>query len=229
MTEYISNLTSNFGYISEIMPALLEGTKITSKLFVLTLLLSIPLGLPFALGSISKIPPIKILCKTYIWLFRGTPLMLQLFFFYFFLPISMGITLDSFTTAVITFVLNYAAYFAEIYRAGIESIDRGQHEAARSLGVSKARTMFDIILPQTIKRVLPPVSNEAITLVKDTALVSAIGVGELLKAARGAVNRDVNVTAYAVAAAIYLVLTFVLTLISRRLEKHFSKYEAKGD
>ncbi|HHW46133.1 MAG TPA: amino acid ABC transporter permease [Clostridiales bacterium] len=229
MADFISSIISSFDYIKEILPALLEGTQFTVKLFALTLLLSIPLGLPFALGSISKFWPIKIICKTYIWLFRGTPLMLQLFFFYFFLPIAMDVRLDSFTTAVITFVLNYAAYFAEIYRAGIESIDRGQHEAARSLGVSKTRTMFDIILPQTIKRVLPPVSNEAITLVKDTALVSAIGVGELLKAARGAVNRDVNVTAYAIAAAIYLVLTFVLTLISRWLEKHFSKYEARGD
>lgn len=229
MANFISNLVSNFDYVKEIMPALLEGTQFTVKLFALTLLLSIPLGLPFAIGSISRFLPVKIVCKVYIWLFRGTPLMLQLFFFYFFLPIALDIRLDSFTTAVITFVLNYAAYFAEIYRAGIESIDRGQHEAARSLGVSKARTMFDIILPQTIKRVLPPVSNEAITLVKDTALVSAIGVGELLKAARGAVNRDVNVTAYGIAAAIYLVLTFVLTLISRRLEKHFSKYEARED
>ena len=229
MANFISNLVSNFDYVKEIMPALLEGTQFTVKLFALTLLLSIPLGLPFAIGSISRFLPVKIVCKVYIWLFRGTPLMLQLFFFYFFLPIALDIRLDSFTTAVITFVLNYAAYFAEIYRAGIESIDRGQHEAARSLGVYKARTMFDIILPQTIKRVLPPVSNEAITLVKDTALVSAIGVGELLKAARGAVNRDVNVTAYGIAAAIYLVLTFVLTLISRRLEKHFSKYEARED
>lgn len=215
-------------YTLMIFPSLMSGLWVTLKLFFLTLLFSIPLGLPFALGSNSRIYPIRWFCKTYIWVFRGTPLMLQLFFFYFFLPITMGIMFEPFTTAVITFVLNYAAYLAEIYRAGIESIDRGQHEAAQSLGISKTRTMFGIILPQTIKRVIPPVSNEVITLVKDTALVYVIGVGELLKAAKGAVNRDVNVTAYFIAAIIYLLLTFVLTVLSRKLEKRYSKYETKG-
>lgn len=216
-------------YTVMIFPSLLKGLQVTLELFVLTLLFSIPLGLPFALGSNSKIYPIRWFCKTYIWVFRGTPLMLQLFFFYFFLPITMGIKFAPFTTAVITFVLNYAAYLAEIYRAGIESIDKGQYEAAQSLGLSKTRTMFGIILPQTVKRVIPPVSNEVITLVKDTALVYVIGVGELLKAAKGAVNRDVNVTAYFIAALIYLFFTFILTVLSRRMEKRFSKHEAKED
>lgn len=221
-------------YVGVLMPSLLHGAWITVQLFTLTLIFSIPLGLPFALGSNSRFLPVKILSKTYIWLFRGTPLMLQLFFFYFFLPIFFGrigldIRLSSFTTAIITFVLNYAAYLAEIYRAGIESIDRGQYEAAQSLGLTPARTMFGIIIPQTVKRVLPPVSNEMITLIKDTALVSVIAVAELLKAAKSAVNRDVNVTAYAVAAAIYLVFTFLLTLLSRYLERKFSKHEAKED
>lgn len=229
MQVFMNELTKTFQYTGLLMPALLKGMVITIELFVLTLFFSIPLGLPFALGSSSRLWPVKAMCKVYIWVFRGTPLMLQLFFFYFFLPIAMGVTLDSFPTAVITFVLNYAAYFAEIYRAGIESIDRGQYEAAQSLGLSKNRTMFGIILPQTVKRVLPPVSNEAITLIKDTALVSAIGVGELLKAAKSAVNRDVNVTAYAIAAGIYLIFTFVMTVISRRLEKRFSRYEVRGE
>ena len=135
--------------------------------------------------------------------------------------------LDSFPTAVITFVLNYAAYFAEIYRGGIASVGRGQFEAAQSLGLSPARTMMGIILPQTFKTVLPPISNETITLVKDTALVSVISVGELLKAANDAVNRDVNATAYAIAAIIYLLFTFLLTLLSRKLEKRYSRHEAK--
>lgn len=214
-------------YVLVLMPSLLQGAWITVQLFVLTLLLSIPLGLPFALGSNSRFILLRFLCKTYIWLFRGTPLMLQLFFFYFFLPIAFNIRMSSFVTAVITFVLNYAAYLAEIYRAGIESIDKGQYEAAQSLGLTPFQTMFGIIIPQTIKRVLPPVSNEAITLIKDTALVSVIAVGELLKAAKGAVNRDVNVTAYAIAAGIYLIFTFLLTLLSRYLERKFSKHEGK--
>jgi len=229
MQIFINELTKTFQYTGMLMPALIKGMVITLELFVLTLILSIPLGLPFALGSMSRLWPVKALCKVYIWIFRGTPLMLQLFFFYFFLPIATGFKLDSFPTAVIAFVLNYAAYFAEIYRAGIESIDCGQYEAAQSLGLSKNRTMFGIILPQTIKRVIPPVSNEAITLIKDTALVSVIGVGELLKAAKSAVNRDVNVTAYAIAAAIYLVFTFALTAISQWLEKRFSRHEARGE
>lgn len=217
-----------FEYAGQLLPSLLAGLKVTAALFALTLLISVPLGLPFALGSISRVPPIRWLCKAYIWIFRGTPLMLQLFFFYFFLPIAFGIMMSSFTTAVITFVLNYAAYLAEIYRAGIESIDHGQYEAAQSLGLSRSRTMFGIIIPQTVKRVLPPVANEAITLIKDTALVSVIGVGELMKASKGAVNRDMNVTAYALAAVIYLALTFVMTFITRRLEKRFSRHETKG-
>jgi len=210
----------------------LQGAVITLEIFVLTLVLSLPLGLPFALGSNSRIPPIRWICKTYVWIFRGTPLMLQLFFFYFFLPIftnslHMNILLDGFTTAIITFVLNYAAYFAEIFRGGIESIDRGQYEASKSLGLSRSQTMFGIIIPQMVKRVLPPVSNEAITLIKDTALVSVISVAELMKAAKGAVNRDVNTMAYLLAALIYLLFTFLLTMLSRYLEKRFSRHEVK--
>ena len=124
-------------------------------------------------------------------------------------------------------MLNYAAYFAEIYRAGIQSIDRGQHEAAKTLGFTPWQTMRLIILPQTISRVIPPVCNETITLVKDTALVTAIGVGELLKAAEGAVNRDMDITAYILVALIYLALTFVLTVIYERLEKRFSRHQKK--
>ena len=218
-----------FSYIGVLLPSMLQGLLSTVSLFLLTLVFALPLGLVFALGGISKIPPLRWICKTYIWVFRGTPLMLQLFFFYFFLPIAFDIRFASFPTAVITFVLNYAAYLAEIYRAGIESIDHGQYEAAKSLGLSPARTMFGIILPQTFKRVLPPVSNEMITLVKDTALVNVIGVAELLKAAKQAVNRDVDMTAYLVAAVFYLMLTFLLTLLSRYLEKRFSRHEKRED
>ncbi len=214
-------------YVSGIMPALLEGLARTVQIFFYTLILSLPLGFVFAFGGISRYKIVRFAAKSYIWLFRGTPLILQLFFFYFFLPL-YGIRLDRFPTAILTFVLNYAAYFAEIYRAGIQSIDKGQFEAAKSLGVSPLRTMMQIIIPQTIKRVLPPVSNETITLVKDTALVSVIAVPELLKTARDAVNRDVNVAAYVVAAGFYLLFTFLLTLLSQYMERKFSFGENQG-
>ena len=204
----------NLEYIQAILPALLKGTWQTLQVFFLTLVLSLPLGLPFALGSISRFFPVRFLSKAYIWVFRGTPLMLQLFFVYYGLPIMFGpaFRMENTVAAVLTFTMNYAAYFAEIYRAGVQSIDHGQHI---------------IIIPQTIARVIPPVSNEVITLIKDTALVTAIGVGELLKAAKDANNRDVNPTAFFIAAVIYLALTFLLTLLSQWCEKRFSRHERK--
>ena len=223
------SIVETLSYVWVLMPSLLHGLRITITLFAITLVCSVPLGLPVALGSMSKIKPIRWLSRIYVWLFRGTPLILQLYFFYFFIPIATGVKLDSFPTAAITFVLNYAAYLSEIYRAGIQSIDRGQYEAAQSLGLSPRRTMFGIIIPQTIKRVLPPVSNEAITLVKDTALVSVIGVADLMKNSRGAVNRDVDAMAYLIAALIYLAFTFLLTLLVNRLERKFSQHEIRGE
>lgn len=227
----MTNLMETMNYIGVLMPSLLEGAWETVKLFVATLLLSLPLGLPFALGGNCRFRILRAICKTYIWIFRGTPLLLQLFFFYFFLPMWFGdaFRFDVFTTATFTFVLNYAAYFAEIYRGGINSIDKGQYEAAHSLGLSKSQTMFGIILPQTMKCVLPPVSNEAIVLIKDTALVSVMGVADLMKASTSAVNRDVNPLAYLIAAIIYLIFTFLLTLLSNYLERRFSVYDAKED
>lgn len=229
MSEFIASFQETLSYVGVLMPSLLIGALETVKLFVVTLVLSLPLGLPFALGGNCRFRVLRFICKTYIWIFRGTPLLLQLFFFYFFLPITFGIRFSAFTTATITFVLNYAAYFAEIYRGGINSIDKGQYEAAHSLGLSRSQTTFGIILPQTMKTVLPPVSNEAIVLIKDTAMVSVMGVGELMKAANSAVNRDVNSTAFLIAAIIYLLFTFLLTLLSNYLERRFSKYDAKGE
>lgn len=213
-------------YIGVLLPTLLQGMGQTLLLFVLTLAMALPLGLPFALGSNSKFFLFRWISKTYIWIFRGTPLLLQLFFFYYGLGI-MGVDLGQFPAAVLTFVLNYAAYFAEIYRAGIQSIDLGQHEAAKTLGFTPWKTMRYIIIPQAVARIIPPVSNETITLIKDTALVNVIGVAELLKAAKTAVNRDVNPTAYLLAAILYLILTFILTVISQKLEKRFNRFERK--
>lgn len=217
----------DFDYLRGLMPALLQGTQQTLTIFALTLVFALPLGLPIALGAMSRFWPLKAVAKAYIWVFRGTPLMLQLFFFFYGLPMLTGIALDRMPTAVITFVLNYAAYFAEIYRGGIQSIDRGQREAARSFAFSSWQTMRLIIIPQAVRRVIPPVSNEVITLVKDTSLVFVIGVPELIKAAKDANNRDVNPSAYVIAALIYLALTFVLTIVSQRLEKRFSRHERK--
>lgn len=169
-------------YVGILMPTLLAGAWVMVQLFCWTLLLSLPLGLPIALGSNVRFWPIRAFCRFYVFVFRGTPLLLQLYFFYFLLPIQFDIRLPALTTSIITFVLNYAAYFAEIYRGGINGIDRGQYEAAKALGLSKMQTMVGIVLPQTMKIILPPVSNEAIVLVKDTALASAIGLGELMKA-----------------------------------------------
>lgn len=203
----------------------MRGTVISISLFALTLVLSLPLGIPIALGENSKITPIRWICKAYVYVFRGTPLMLQLFFFYFFFPIYLNIRWDAFPTAVFTFVLNYAAYFAEIYRGGIKSIDLGQYEAAKSLGLSKRQTFIDIVMPQMTRIVLPPVSNEVITLVKDTALASVIALADLMKVAQGIVNRDGTLFAYVIAAGIYLIFTFIATIILNNLEKHYSKYE----
>ena len=182
--------------IMEFLPFMLKGSVLTVELFVLTLVLSLPLGLPFALGSNSRFKPLSFLCKVYVWIFRGTPLLLQLFFFYFFFPLKLGVKISAFTAVVLTYVLNYAAYFAEIYRGGINSIDRGQYEAAHALGLSRGQTMRDIILPQTMKAILPPTVNEAITLVKDTALASTLAVTDLMKATTSAVNRMTDMTPF---------------------------------
>lgn len=224
----------SYDYVVTLLPALARGLRETLLIFSLTLLFSLPLGLPVALGSISRFWPFKMFCRFYVWLFRGTPLMLQLFFVYYGLGIMANnadmhwLRLNRFPAVVVTFALNYAAYFAEIYRAGIQSIDRGQYEAAKTLGFSRTRTMFRIIIPQAIRRIIPPVSNETITLVKDTALANVIAVPELLKVAKDASNRDTNPSAYLLAAVCYLAITFVLTVIYQKLEKRFSRHEQEA-
>ncbi|MCI5884934.1 MAG: amino acid ABC transporter permease [Clostridiales bacterium] len=198
-------------------------------IFVATLAVSLPLGLPVALGANSRILPIKWICIIYVWIFRGTPLLLQLFFFYYFFPIVLHITMNAYITVVITFILNYGAYFAEIYRGGINSIDKGQYEASFALGLSKKQTTVDIILPQTMKAILPPVVNEAITLIKDTALASTLPIIELMKATNSAVNATTNMIPFFFAAVIYLIMTAVLTFVANKVEAHFKRYDAKED
>ena len=214
-------------YVLQIMPPLIEGTGVTLKVFIVTLLLSVPLGLALALARISRFKTLSGLVNGYIWLMRGTPLMLQMLFIYFALPFVpvIGIRLPDFPAAIVAFVLNYAAYFAEIFRAGIQSIERGQYEGARVLGMTYAQTMRRIVLPQVMKRILPPVSNETITLVKDTSLIYVLAMNDLLRAARGIVQRDFSTTPFIVAAAFYLLMTLVLTYGFQRLEKKYAVYD----
>lgn len=203
---------------------MIEGAQITLEIFCVTLLLSLPLGLLVALCRISKLGPLRLLMEFYIWLMRGTPLMLQLLFVYFALPM-VGIRLPDIAAALLAFTLNYAAYFAEIFRAGIQSIGRGQYEAAKSLGMTYTQTMRRIIVPQMIRHVLPPVSNETINLVKDTSLIYILAMNDLLRVARTIVQREFDMTPFFVAAVFYLAMTFVLTWGFKKLEAYYGKYD----
>ena len=160
-------------YFLSLLPPLGQGALVTLKLFVITLALAVPLGLGLALARLSPWAPLSTAVNGYIWLMRGTPLMLQMLFIYFALPFVpvIGVRLPDFPAAVAAFALNYAAYFAEIFRAGIQSVDRGQYEAAKVLGMNYRQTMRRIVLPQMVRNILPPMSNETITLVKDTSLI----------------------------------------------------------
>lgn len=214
-------------YIRVIIGPMLEGTIVTLQMFFITLVLSLPLGLLLALARISRFKAVSGTVGVYIWLMRGTPLMLQLLFVYYGLPFIpyIGIKLPDFPAALVAFTLNYAAYFAEIFRAGIQSIERGQYEGAKVLGMSYVQTMRRIVLPQVIKRVLPPISNETITLVKDTSLIYVLAMNDLLRTTRSIVQRDFDTTPFLVAAVFYLAMTFVLTWIFQKLENRYAVYD----
>lgn len=211
-------------YISQVLPSLLDGASVSLQVFFIVLILSIPLGA--ILAFLMQIPfrLLRYLLTVYIWIMRGTPLLLQLIFIYYVLP-SVGISIDRMPAAIIAFTLNYAAYFAEIFRGGIASIPRGQYEAAKVLKFTPVQTVRYIILPQVIKIVLPSVFNEVITLVKDTSLVYVIGVGDLLLASRTAANRDASLTPMFIAGAIYLIMIGIVTLISKQVEKKYDYYK----
>ncbi|GJQ57072.1 MAG: ABC transporter permease [Rhodocyclaceae bacterium] len=214
-------------YFLSLLGPLAQGAVVTLKLFFITVALALPLGLLLALGRVSHLRPLSAMVNGYIWLMRGTPLMLQMLFIYFALPFVpvIGVRLPDFPSAVVAFTLNYAAYFAEIFRAGILSVDRGQYEAARVLGMNYRQTMRRIVLPQMVRNILPPLSNETITLVKDTSLIYVLALNDLLRAARGIVQRDFTTSPFIVAAAFYLIMTLVLTWGFQRLERHHARYE----
>lgn len=211
-------------YILQVLPSLLNGAVVTLQVFFIVIVLSIPLGAILAFLMQVKFKPLQWLLTLYVWVMRGTPLLLQLIFFYYVLP-SVGITFDRMPAAILAFVMNYAAYFAEIFRGGIEAIPKGQYEAAKVLKFTQLQTIRFIILPQVFKIVLPSVFNEVINLVKDSSLVYVLGVGDLLLASKTAANRDATLAPMFIAGAIYLILIGVVTILSKRVEKKFSFYK----
>ena len=222
----------------DIMLELAEGFGNTILLFVVTLLFALPLGLLLAFGSMSKFKPLKWLVKVLVWIVRGTPLMLQILLVSF-LPqyvfqvptkqlaaaLNISINATMFLFVALAFILNYACYFSEIYRAGIEAIPIGQYEAGQVLGLTKNQIFSKIVLMQVIRRILPPMSNEIITLVKDTSLARVLGVVDLLNAARHAVNPYVILSPFIYATVFYLIFNGALTLLLSWLEKKLSYYK----
>ena len=229
-----------------LLGAMLEGALVSIQIFFLTLIFSLPLAFLIAFGRMSRSIIVRSIFKFYLLIMRGTPLILQLIFIYFapkylyaflfeslsgYLP-SPGfwnglraiLSYNRFTATIIAFTLNYAAYFAEIYRGGIESIPQGQYEAAKVLGFTKVQSFCRIIFPQVIKRILPASSNEVITLVKDTALAQVIGVAELFKAAHNAAAREFSTTPIFIAGVFYLVMNWIVTLAFGFFEKKLSYY-----
>ena len=206
---------------------LCSGMLVSLEIFVLTLVFSLPLGLLVAFGRMSKISPIRWLTKIYISILRGTPLMLQLMVVYFGPYYIFGIRISSgyrLTAVLIGFAINYAAYFAEIYRGGIEAIPTGQYEAARVLGYSKAQTFFRIIFPQVIKHILPPVTNEVITLVKDTSLAFVLAVTEMFTMAKQIAAAQASMVPYIAAGIFYYVLNLIVAIAMEALEKKLDYY-----
>ena len=214
-------------YLLKITPVIANGLGVTVFLFLIVLVLSLPAGILAALLRLSPIGIVRKIMALYVYVMRGTPLMLQILFIYYGLPFIpyIGVQLDDTTAAVISFVLNYAAYLCEIFRGGIQSIPKGQYEGAKVLGFTYVQTMRKIILPQVIKRVLPPLANETINLLKDTSLVYILAMNDVLRITRGIVQRDFDTSAFIVAAIFYLIMTFVLTNIFNYLEKRYAVYD----
>lgn len=228
--------------LSTVLASLFEGFGVTLELFFLTILFSLPLGLLICFGSMSKIKPLKLFVKLFVWVIRGTPLMLQIIIFFygpglvanwasnldgtFFLTewLKTWHVMDRFTSVVIMFSVNYACYFSEIYRGGIESIPKGQYEAGQVLGLTKAQVFFKIVLMQLIKRIVPPISNEIITLVKDTSLARVISVYEIIWAGQAFIKSEGIIWPLLMTGVFYLVFNGILTLAFGKIEKKLGYY-----
>lgn len=213
--------------VTAIIQQLGSGMITSVEIFLLTLVFSLPLGLIISFGRMSKNGVIRSITKGYISIMRGTPLMLQLMVVYFGPYYIFGIKISTayrFYAVIIGFVLNYAAYYAEIYRSGIESMPIGQYEAAKVLGYSKPQTFFKIILPQVVKRILPPITNEVITLVKDTSLAFVIAVSEMFTSAKAIAASQTTMVPFIVAGVFYFIFNLLVATIMERLEKKLSYY-----
>lgn len=211
--------------MTKLLSLMLKGSIMNIKIFGLTLLFALPLGFIVAKGRMSKIKIVKALVNIYIQIMRGTPLILQLIFVYFAPYYIFGVSYDRFTAVIISFVINYAAYFAEIYRSGLQAIDKGQYEASNVLGFSKLYTFFHIILPQVFKIILPALAGEVITLVKDTALAQTIGVAELFRAAQNAASIEFSTMPIFIAGVFFFVMNYLVSKFFNIVEAKMNYYE----
>lgn len=211
-------------YLIKLIKILLEGLCISLKIFGITLIFAIPLGIIVSVTSLSKNKIISKLTKLYILVMRGTPLLLQIICMYFAPYYLINLSYDRFIAIIIAFSLNYAAYFGEIFRSGIESISKGQEEAALTLGFKKTQIFFLIIFPQAIKKVLPSISNEVITLIRDTSLAQVIGITELFSIAQKQANFKFSIIPLILAGMIYLCVSLILTIIFNYIEKKLNYY-----
>lgn len=209
--------------ILEIFIELLKTLPKVSMVYILTAFFSLPLGILGALAYTRKNPFVKAILSTYTWIFRGSPLMLQLLMFYYGLPLikfaGYSITLGPYQAGILTFIINYTAYFIEIIRGGLESVDTGQHEAAKILGYNYWQKTFYIILPQALRRVLPSLGNEAISLIKDTSLIYVLSITEIMKRTKELANTYYIISPYICAALIYLILSFCVDKVFKNIEK----------
>ena len=213
--------------LSVMLGMLTEGFLVSLQIFFFTIAGAVPLGVVVALGRMSRVAPLRWIVRIYISIMRGTPLMLQMFAIYFAPYYLFGIQLtpdSKWQATIAAFIVNYAAYFAEIYRSGLQSIPRGQYEAAEVLGYSRAQTFCYIVLPQVVKRILPAMGNEIITLVKDTSLAFSIGVAEMFSTAKALVASQVSMVPFAIAAVFYWVFNFLVELVLAAAEKKLSYY-----
>lgn len=212
--------------LKNLLSQLMGGMGTTLSIFFITLAISLPLGLLVAFGRMSKHRWLRAPISFYILIMRGTPLMLQLFAVYFFLPkLIAPLRISRLDATFIAFGINYAAYFAEIFRGGIGAVPKGQYEASQVLGFGKGKTFFRIIFPQVVKHIMLPVSNEVMTLVKDTSLATAIGLGELFLAAKTATSSSASVFPLFLAGLFYLLMNTVVTIVFYALEKKLSYYK----
>lgn len=216
-----------FDSFMPVTQALWVGFYTTLKLFFLTLVFSLPLGLVISFGSMSRFTPLRWLVRTVVWIIRGTPLMLQLIIIYYGPGLMFDLPLlDRFLAALLAFVINYACYFSEIYRGGIESISRGQYEAGQVLGLTKVQVFFKVVLLQVIKRIVPPISNEIITLVKDTSLARIIAVYEIIWSAERFIKLKGLIWPLFYTGVFYLIFSGVLTLLFGYIEKRMSYFRS---